>query len=130
MRILVLAASILALMPTVAMAQSNGSRTTAPSSSLIIAGTHTFNGFTAILPSAGRIMVFDSASAPSDGAVTPVGCWKVPAPVSGDTTSMVAMGNVPSPALLMTGIALVFSTGANCYTLVKANAEYMQATYN
>lgn len=74
-------------------------------------------------------MVFDSATVPADGAVTPAGCWKVGPLASGDTSTMTAMGNVPNPALVFSGLSVVFSDNLSCYTLHKASAEFILAIY-
>lgn len=122
-----LAALLLASTPV--MAQSISAQTSAPGPSVLVTGTHTFNGYTVIAPVAGRLMVFDSASIPADGAVTPAGCWKVGPVASGDTSTMTSMGNVPNPAVVYNGAALVFSDSLSCYTLHKANAEFILAIY-
>ena len=59
--------------------------------------------------SAGYVMVFNSATAPADGAVTPVKCWSLAA------TSSMHMTFNPVPMHLGTGVTVVFST-TGCFT--------------
>jgi hypothetical protein len=59
--------------------------------------------------SAGFFMIFDSATVPADGIVTPVRCYAMAA----SSTTGVGPGlNIP----FNKGIVFVFSTGANCGT--------------
>lgn len=88
------------------------SATAAAASSLVLkAAAGVLYGFQVTTgASAGYVMVFDATSAPADGAVTPVKCYSVPA-----TTTMAASWG-SSPLTFATGITVVFSTGANCFT--------------
>ena len=70
--------------------------------------------------SAGFIMVFDSTTAPSNGAVTPKFCANV---LAGGYYSR----TFPIPLVFGTGITLVYSTGANCSTLAAAVPQFMAA---
>lgn len=60
---------------------------------------------------AGFLVWLDASSAPADGAITPKGC--VPLPASG-TASISYMPGPPAAAA--TGITVVVSSGANCFT--------------
>lgn len=69
-------------------------------------------GFSATNSSAtaGFVLVYNATSAPGDGAVTPIACYALPA------TSTIGVAFTPLPLAMSTGITLVFSTGANCFT--------------
>lgn len=76
-------------------------------------------GFTVVTGgSAGFALVIDGTAVPSNGALSgnnlPVHCMHVPA---NDTRSSQWL----SPILLQRGIVVVFSTGANCDTLVASS---------
>lgn len=66
---------------------------------------------------AGFVLVFNATSAPSDGAVTPIYCFSVPA-----TTS--AGISWPVPAAFSTGITVSFSTGADCFTKTASSTAF------
>jgi len=59
--------------------------------------------------SAGYVLVYNSASAPADGTVTPIGCYALPA------SSTLGVAYTPLPLTMSTGITLVFST-SGCFT--------------
>ena len=82
----------------------------AAASSLILkASAGDLFGFSATSgASAGFVMVFDAASAPADGAVTPKYCYALPA---GQTVG----ASYSPPASFSTGITLVFST-TGCFS--------------
>lgn len=70
---------------------------------------------TNVSASAGYILVFDSATVPADGAVTPVGCYAIGAASS----EAIAMINYPDP--FNNGIVAVFSsTGCNTKTVASS----------
>lgn len=58
---------------------------------------------------AGYVLLFDAVAAPSNGAVTPVKCYAMPAP--GDTLAMSA----DPPIRFPTGIVAVYSS-TGCFT--------------
>lgn len=60
---------------------------------------------------AGFLLLFNSLTAPGDGAVTPAGCAALPA--SGSAS--ISYGSGP-PGYYSTGIVAVLSSGANCFT--------------
>lgn len=60
--------------------------------------------------SAGFVMVFNSATVPAAGAVTPVKCYRVAA------NSSFGVSYSPLPLYLGTGVSLAFSVGADCFT--------------
>lgn len=59
------------------------------------------------------ILVFNSATVPADGAVTPVGCGPVPKA----TTTLVNAGcyTPPVPMNFSVGLSVAVSSGPNCY---------------
>lgn len=59
---------------------------------------------------AGFVMVFDSATVPADGTVTPRFCYYLSAPNS------VADSWLTYPVPFVNGIVVVFSTGSTCYS--------------
>lgn len=84
-----------------------------------IAGGTLWSGSITVGASAGFWMIFDSATVPADGAVTPMYCWQVAA-----NTSLGA--SWPAGARFGSGITMAFSTGANCVTkTVSATGFFM-----
>ena len=69
-----------------------------------------FDAYATTGATAGFLMVFDAASAPSDGAVTPKACIAVPI----NSTVGIAVGQWPTVPY-QTGVVLVFST-TGCFT--------------
>lgn len=59
---------------------------------------------------AGYVMLFDTASVPADGAVTPVKCWPLAA-----SSSLTQRWNGGPPLLFRNGIQVVFSS-TGCFT--------------
>lgn len=70
---------------------------------------------------AGFLMVFDAASAPTDGAVTPKDCIQVPA----STTQSLFTGGT-GPEVYSTGIVAVFST-TGCFTKTASATAFFHA---
>jgi hypothetical protein len=68
---------------------------------------------------AGYLLVYDSATVPSDGAVTPNGCYAVPA----STTQSIAEINYPAP--FVNGVAVVFST-TGCFTQTSSATAFLR----
>lgn len=108
---------ILALLLILAVVPAHAQVTTQPCNSTAIEGSHVCKGAPGVLDSAvittgasaGFFMIFDSTTAPADGAVVPAKCYAVAA------TSTTGIG----PGLRIAfykGIVFVFSTGANCAT--------------
>lgn len=97
--------------------------TTAAASSLTLkVGSGLFYQFqitTAATP--GYVMVFDSATAPSDGAVQPAACWVVGA------NSSLSMSNTPLPTRFTNGLVLVFSS-TGCFTLTKSATAFISGS--
>lgn len=56
------------------------------------------------------ILIYDSATAPGDGAVTPAKCYILPS----GTTSFSAAFN--TPPIFLNGIVIAVSTGQTCFT--------------
>lgn len=140
MKIHIIASLLLLVGTSDVLAQAQSLSTSASGSFIHVDRPMTLNGVTIIAPKAGRLMAFNSAAGapPSDGAVTPDGCWKVSAPNSGDSSSMTAMGNVAGPVYLSAGAVIVFSdyidasnpSVGSCFTLHKSNAEFLSMTFN
>lgn len=71
-----------------------------------------------------EVLIFNSTTVPSSGAVTPVKCYIVPAGVTS------VSGAFPTPLYLGTGISIAVSTAATCFTktdsahgFISANAQ-------
>jgi hypothetical protein len=70
---------------------------------------------------AGFLMTFNSTSAPSDGAVTPINCVAIP------TATTLALSWAPQPPeRYSTGITAVFST-TGCFTKTISNTAFFHA---
>ena len=69
-----------------------------------------YDAYVTIGSTAGFLMIFNLASAPADGAVTPQDCLQVPA----STTQSLFTAGTP-PEVFTTGITAVFST-TGCFT--------------
>lgn len=70
---------------------------------------------------AGYLMIFNSATVPVDGAVTPVGCVYVP------VTTSIALNWAPQPPeWYSTGISVAFST-TGCFTKTASATAYFHA---
>ena len=93
----------------------------AAASSLVLSTTtaNLYSAQVAIGSSAGYAMLFNSATAPADGAVTPVLCVYVPA----NTTANLSF---PNPVPFSTGITIV-SSSTGCFTKTAANANFLSA---
>jgi hypothetical protein len=59
---------------------------------------------------AGYVLVFNSATAPANGAVTPVACYYIPS-----APGTIGIAFTPFPLKMSTGITAVFST-TGCFT--------------
>lgn len=81
-------------------------------------------------PTGGFLMGFDAASLPTDGVVTPDGCWIVPPTPAGVNASMSSLALTPQPTIGFTGLTLVFSTGADCFHLVATSGAYISLLYS
>lgn len=101
---------------TTASASSAASAAVAPAASssvgnsliLKASGANLYSFHVTSGASAGYILLFNSATVPADGAVTPVGCWALAANSTFSTGYHV-------PARLSNGAVLVFST-TGCFT--------------
>lgn len=65
----------------------------------------------------GLLMLFNSATVPADGAVTPVKCWNVPV-----GTSVTVQFN--PPLAFDTGASVAFSSGTDCFAKTGVNAFF------
>jgi hypothetical protein len=91
--------------------------TSSPINSASAEGSHIFKttsgnlfGFSVTTgATAGYVLVFNSATVPADGAVTPVACYVAPA------SNTLGVAFTPVPLTLSNGIVLVFST-SGCFT--------------
>lgn len=92
---------------------ATASRTATAQTSLIVTGQHQFMGATAVNSTGGFLMLWDAATEPADGVVSPSYCFPVPTPVTGGSGA--SMANTPAPVLVTLGIVVVFSTGADCF---------------
>lgn len=101
---------------------SNAVTTTAAGNIVAKASPGNFYGANLVTAgSAGYFMLFNTTSAPADGAVTPLRCW----PVAANTS--VSVGNA-LPLALSTGITMVFST-TGCFTKTTSTTAFMSVDY-
>ncbi len=70
--------------------------------------------------SIGYVMIFDSATVPADGTVSPMLCYQMPA------TSSFGVSFVQYPLIFNTGISVAFST-TGCYTKTASATAYFSA---
>lgn len=127
--------SAMLLLPGIACAQSSSlnapalvSATTSASSSVVVSGQHTLLGFHVTAPSAGYVLAFDATSEPANGAVQPLGCFTMPAPVAPGISATLSMANVPVAAQTQTGITVVFST-TGCFTKTASATAFISVLY-
>ena len=67
------------------------------------------------------VMIFNSATVPAAGAVTPVKCYLAPI----GTTNI--SGAFPTPLYLATGISIAVSTGQTCFTKTDSAHGFISA---
>lgn len=86
--------------------------TSTAASNLVIAGNHYLSGFhvTTNLANGGYAMIFDSTTPPSDGTVTPLGCFTIPPTFSPGTSTTLSMANTPFMSQTSNGICIVISS--------------------
>jgi len=101
-----------------------------PTASTSAEGTHVFKASAGNLYSievsataAGLLMIFDAASAPGDGAVTPKHCYFVAA-----NQSFVRDWS-PVPEAYTTGISVAFSSGTNCFNKTASATALFSADF-
>lgn len=96
-----------------------------PGAGLII-GAHA----TGPIPANGLLMLFDSTTVPSDGALTtsPPGCYTCQATVSPNTTSTCWMSNTSNGVVINTGFMAVMSSSNDCFHLTKMSNFYISAS--
>lgn len=73
---------------------------------------------------AGEVLIHNSTTVPSAGAVTPVKCYNLPA------NNTLAGSWEPVPLQFGTGIAISFSTAATCFTQTNSSTAFISADYN
>lgn len=98
-----------------------GCRTAAAASSLVFAarGLNVYSVGITNGATAGFLLAYDLAAAPSDGTVTPNYCLAVP---SGPGSF--SLNWAPGPAWrTFQGLSLVFSTGVDCYTQTSSSTH-------
>jgi zona occludens toxin (predicted ATPase) len=84
--------------------------TSVESSHIFKVGQSTLFGLSVTIgATAGYVLIFNSATVPSDGAVTPVACYQVAA------NSTLGVAFTPFPLAMSNGIVAVFST-TGCFT--------------
>jgi hypothetical protein len=70
---------------------------------------------------AGEVLVHNSTTVPSAGAVTPIKCYQLPA----NNTLGVSWG--PQPLNFSTGISISFSTASTCFTQTNSSTAFISA---
>ena len=70
--------------------------------------------------SAGYVMLFDATSAPSNGSVTPLYCYQLPA------NSTISVNYSPTELSYANGIVIEFST-TGCFTATSSNTAFFSA---
>lgn len=92
-------------------------------SSHILKTSHGYlNGFHATSTTvAGYVLIFDSATVPADGAVTPVGCYALQG-----TPQTVWDSWLTYPNVFLNGIVIVFST-TGCFTKTASATAFFNA---
>jgi hypothetical protein len=109
--------------PSATLGGLTSSQTGAAATNLAVSGAHNLFGLQiTTAASAGRMLLFDATALPANGAVTPKKCWSLAA----NTTATISWD---TPITNATGITVGFSTGADCYTLTAANAEFIAVDY-
>lgn len=112
-------ALVLALIATPALAQPPITTPVAGSNVLIdhsanIVAVNVVSG-----ASAGYLIVVDSSTIPADGTVKPIQCMPIA------ITTGVAMNFRSDPITVGYGAAVMFSTGASCFALVKSATAFI-----
>jgi hypothetical protein len=79
-----------------------------------------FYGFEGTSTVAGYFMLFDSATVPAEGTVSPMECYAASA---GQTVATGFLNNIK----MNSGIVIVFSTGANCFTKTASATAHISA---
>lgn len=67
---------------------------------------------------AGYVLIYNSATAPSNGAVTPVACYYIPS-----APGTIGIAFTPFPLKMGTGITAVFST-TGCFTQTSSSTAF------
>lgn len=91
---------------------------------ITIPGQHALSGLVAIVNTTGGfVIVVDSATVPADGVVSWSGCFYVPPTVSPALFTQISMANTPLVPKTNNGLSVMFSTGADCFHLVKTDVQ-------
>jgi len=125
-RILVLIVALLFSYPAFAATPLGNPIPSVPSAS--VEGSHIFKTTSGVLTgfnvtsgaSAGYVLIFDSATVPADGAVTPMFCYSLAAATTGSS------GWLQYPVPFTNGIVMVFST-TGCFTKTISNTAFFSA---
>jgi hypothetical protein len=125
---LALAGAAFAQQPvTVAPSPSYGlssSQTTVAATNQATSGAHVLYDADLVAgSSSGFFLVFDAASLPGNGTVTPKKCY----PVSANQALFFSWADLPLN--FTTGIVVGYSTGASCFSLTAANAGFIGYDY-
>ena len=104
---------------SVVVPSSGSAAGVAPGASPSAEGSHVFTGAhnvssvaaTNLTSTSGFLVLLNAASAPADGAITPLAC----APLSANGQASISYGGQPA-GLYGTGIVAVLTSGANCFT--------------
>lgn len=108
------------LLSTVSIAAPPPSVTTAPAASVLIDRSGYIVAVNVVSgASAGYVVVVDSATVPADGAIVPIKCLPVA------ITTGVDWNWRSDPVTVTRGAAVMFSTGASCFALVKSATAYI-----
>lgn len=126
MRMLLAFALCLLATPVLAQATVTTVYTTAPASGLVMSPNPNISsyGFEVVAgPTAGIVMLIDSASIPADGAASPIQCYTVNA---GQT---ITIAYQPVSVAMTNGATVVFGTDngtlTRCFNLTKQNAAFI-----
>jgi hypothetical protein len=125
---LALAGAALAQQPvTVAPSPNYGltsAQTSVAATNLATSGQHVlYDGDLVAGSSSGFFLIFDAASLPGNGTVTPKKCY----PVSANQALFFSWSDLPLN--FTTGIVIGYSTGASCFSLTAANAGFIGYDY-
>ena len=75
----------------------------------------------------GLVMVFNSATVPADGAVTPIEC--VPLLTNTNGVGNVSISYLPGPpAFYSSGISVAYSSGTNCFSKAASAVAFIHGT--
>jgi len=91
---------------------------TTESSHVFKASSGTLFGLSVTSSSAGYVLIYNSATAPSDGSVTPVACYYL-----AGSPGTLGIAFTPFPLRMSTGISVVFSS-TGCFTQTSSSTAF------